>query len=155
MLEKRKPKFRSAIRQAVEVMKNGLSAIGVDLLRGTRRNTRQKNVDKGAMKEKLEKFCGVFRDEFLLFASDKLSKDQHLMEAIKQYTMEFVTASKELTKQRQQADMLGLNWLVRTRLICLMAVRMSSWENWPAAFLVRLILPIDFLSLEQVVTRMV
>ena len=77
-------------------MKNGLSAIGVDSMMGTRRNTHQHNVDDSAMKEKLEQFCAAFCDEFSSFASDKLSKDQDLMEAIKQYTMEHVAASKEL-----------------------------------------------------------
>ena len=56
------------------------------------------------MKEKLEQFCAAFRDEFLSFASDQLSEDVHLMEAIKQYTMELMAASEELKRQQQQSE---------------------------------------------------
>ena len=117
---KRQPKFKSAIRQAVEVAKNELAAIGVDSLRGTRRNTRQNNVDDCAMKEKLEQFCAAFRDEFLSFASDQLSEDVHLMEAIKQYTMELMAASEELKRQQQQSERISRRCASRTaRILCI------------------------------------
>ena len=88
----------------MKVVKNRLSAIGVDSLRGTQRNTCQNNVDDCAMKEKLEQFYAAFRDEFLSFASDQLFEDENLMEAIKQYTMELMAASEELKQQQQQSE---------------------------------------------------
>mmetsp|Transcript_42053 Transcript_42053/g.75824 ORF Transcript_42053/g.75824 Transcript_42053/m.75824 type:complete len:294 (-) Transcript_42053:317-1198(-) len=100
----KKPKYNSIQKQSHAIVNDGWAAIGLNALSGTRRSTRQNEVDDREIKSRLEEFRSQFLNDFLSLASENASKNKSMIKMVEQYLQELVAASELLEKQHDIAN---------------------------------------------------